>query len=934
MSLTEQTGAVKIAIQNAFESVKNKIDNDIVDLESRTIDRTDTVVLAGMNDVVRYNPVIVENATEVEYQKGQEESFSDVFDTWKRISHGTDNQYPSNASELTSWAYNDVTDSISCTVNSGTLVGFIAPDKFETYNFEALLDSDQSDDDQIGLCIAYVESGGREYTLTILRNPQGGGINAANRFQLVYNYRQSDEQIIAQTSNGLATVNGWANVTGGIRVRIERSGDTIVCKTSEPGGGAFIASAELTIDLSNFPILSKFKGPQRYGYVAFSQANSTWETLARPIGLDEIIDIENGVKWDYDGNTWTSSALPAGQTSLDPRRFYFNEATQRLYVSDESGSPIRILLPDHKDSDDHDARYYPRGELDAVIASMVNDAMNNGHTHPWSQISGAPATATRWPTWSEVTTKPSTFPPATHDHDLLYYQKSVIDGKLDDKVDLVVGKDLSENDFTDALLTKLNGISASADVNVPTNLSSTLSATQVVLLSSTGSNVTLPAATTANAGVMSSADKTKLNGIDVGAEANASTTASRGSSSTSTVLQAKAFVDHNASGDHDGRYYTKSAVDGLVAGTLGTADILNVLTSTSTDKALSAAQGKVLKTEVDNINTLLQSDTGTLDSLQEIVDFIQLNRTDLDSLTVASIAGLQGALNDKVDKVSGKGLTSNDFTNALLSKLNGIAASADVNVPTNLTQSRNATSYTVVSSTGANTTLAAATGSAAGVMTSTDKSKLDGIDTGANNYVHPGNSFSMGTLSGATVISKINVDANGHVASVATRSVDKSDVGLSNVPNVNATNAGNISAGTLPAARLSGSYGINISGTAAAANRLSTARTINGVSFDGTANIAVYDGTKVSKSGDTMTGRLNIGGSDDGVHDLQVDGETSLRGNVGVNNSDPTHALDVDGDIRVRDNNVIKFGGTGANDAKFEIRYNPATESLDFNYLG
>lgn len=29
-----------------------------------------------------------------------------------------------------------------------------------------------------------------------------------------------------------------------------------------------------------------------------------------------------------------------------------------------------------------------------------------GHTHNWSQISGAPATATRWPSWGEVTSKP------------------------------------------------------------------------------------------------------------------------------------------------------------------------------------------------------------------------------------------------------------------------------------------------------------------------------------------------------------------------------------------------------------------------------------------------------------------------------------------------------------------------------------------------
>lgn len=44
--------------------------------------------------------------------------------------------------------------------------------------------------------------------------------------------------------------------------------------------------------------------------------------------------------------------------------------------------------------------------------------------------------------------------------------------------------------------------------------------------------------------------------------------------------------------------------------------------------------------------------------------------------------------------------------------------------------------------------------------------------------------------------------------------------------------------------------------TADKADKLATARTINGVSFDGTANITIADSTRVAKSGDTMTGKL------------------------------------------------------------------------------
>ncbi|MEJ8027388.1 tail fiber domain-containing protein, partial [Acinetobacter baumannii] len=49
----------------------------------------------------------------------------------------------------------------------------------------------------------------------------------------------------------------------------------------------------------------------------------------------------------------------------------------------------------------------------------------------------------------------------------------------------------------------------------------------------------------------------------------------------------------------------------------------------------------------------------------------------------------------------------------------------------------------------------------------------------------------------------------------------------------------------------------NISGNAGTATKLATARTINGVAFDGTANITIADSTKVPLSGGTMTGNLN-----------------------------------------------------------------------------
>ena len=78
------------------------------------------------------------------------------------------------------------------------------------------------------------------------------------------------------------------------------------------------------------------------------------------------------------------------------------------------------------------------------------------------------------------------------------------------------------------------------------------------------------------------------------------------------------------------------------------------------------------------------------------------------------------------------------MTSADKTKLDGIAAGAQVNVATNLAQgTRTTTSVPVTSSTGTTATLDVATTSLAGVMSSADKAKLDGIAANANNYSLP-----------------------------------------------------------------------------------------------------------------------------------------------------------------------------------------------------
>lgn len=88
-------------------------------------------------------------------------------------------------------------------------------------------------------------------------------------------------------------------------------------------------------------------------------------------------------------------------------------------------------------------------------------------------------------------------------------------------------------------------------------------------------------------------------------------------------------------------------------------DIVDNLLSTLTNVPLSANQGRVLKEQIavldksiEAINTLLTTDDTSLDELQEIVNFIKQNKSDLEQLAVANIAGLEDALALKVNIAS------------------------------------------------------------------------------------------------------------------------------------------------------------------------------------------------------------------------------------------------------------------------------------------
>ena len=140
------------------------------------------------------------------------------------------------------------------------------------------------------------------------------------------------------------------------------------------------------------------------------------------------------------------------------------------------------------------------------------------------------------------------------------------------------------------------------------------------------------------------------------------------------------------------------------------------------------------------------------------------------------------------------------------------------NVTTNITTTHNSANVIVNSSDGTDGTINSATQTLAGVMSAADKTKLDGIEVGAT-----------GDQTANEILTLLNtVDGSG--------SGLDADL-LDGQEGAYYLNASNINAGTIDDTRLPATITSSTIGNASTATKLATPRTINGVAFDGTANI-------------------------------------------------------------------------------------------------
>ena len=423
---------------------------------------------------------------------------------------------------------------------------------------------------------------------------------------------------------------------------------------------------------------------------------------------------------------------------------------------------------------------------------------------------------------------------------------------------------LTENDFTDALKSKLDGIAASANnYSLPDATASTLGGIKV------GTNLAID-----SDGVLSSTDTNTTYSVGDGGLTENDFTDALKSKLDGIAASANNYSLPDA---------TASTLGGIKVGTNLAIDSDGVLSSTDTNTTYSVGDGGLTENDFT-------------DALKSKLDGItaSANNYSLPDATASTLGGIKVGTNLAIDSdgvlsstdtnttysVGDGGLTENDFTDALKSKLDGITASANnyslpdatastlggIKVGTNLAIDSDG----VLSSTDTNTTYSVGDGG----LTENDftdalKSKLDGIAASANNYSLPDATAS--TLGGIKVGTNLAIDSDGVLSSTDTNTTysvgdggltenDFTDALKSKVDNLGTIStqdfdAVNIDGGTIDGTSTTQSLGDNsakIATTAYVDNSLSTRDNLSEILANGNttggSDIIISSGDDISFS--------------------------------------------------------------------------------------
>lgn len=395
-------------------------------------------------------------------------------------------------------------------------------------------------------------------------------------------------------------------------------------------------------------------------------------------------------------------------------------------------------------------------------------------------------------------------------------------------------------------------------------------------------NIDIPSATTTNAGAMSAIDKgrlddlydefgsienpgDKLNSLPNNLVTGVDATSRNASTVTINYKQSDLSAASNSYASPITKSQTIPAATQSAAGVMTATDKQNL--DVNIPNRITNLDNKVT-TEVDRLEELIESSSN--DIINDLNVEIQA-RKDGDNQLQTNINNLQSTMNTelakKVGKVtvagSGNAVTTASISGDTLTLTKGAtynnyvhpAGSAPSKASGFYKFSTDSTSHvasvtavaksdiTALGIPGQDTTYGNATQSTSGLMSAADKTKLDGISTGANKYVHPTGEAANKTLG----LYKVATDATSHVKQVA--AITKADITALGIPAQNTNTTYTFANGS------AGNFTVTPSG--GTAQTVSVGKPANAGNADTVGGIS--PSAFVKKAGDTMTGDLTVG---------------------------------------------------------------------------
>ena len=239
----------------------------------------------------------------------------DIFNNWGRFDGESyyDNKLVATGNAA-AWVYDATSGTVQMPLNVEPTNGLVSNLEYDNYEFSATMAAFSNDDDAVGLVAAFSREGSRNFYITFVATM--GGLAPSTGIGVYFNYIRSTDHValwqntITTYRNG--TGNGWQGRT--VRLKIKRVKDIIYFWHSQTDSEVLPTDPQFELDLNSNPILNRFKGKKKYGYMTLSEPSSTYKNIEFAGGLNTNLLIDALSNATYEYNTTSGSWV---QTNLD-----------------------------------------------------------------------------------------------------------------------------------------------------------------------------------------------------------------------------------------------------------------------------------------------------------------------------------------------------------------------------------------------------------------------------------------------------------------------------------------------------------------------------------------------------------------------------------------------------------------------------------------